>query len=211
MHDPLRVAFEIKRPWPNPRRANGSRYWPALVTVWHREPGGHDSGEVCKEYRRVQNANGEWRYRFLNGWRFHVHHWRLQVSPLQDLRRWALTRCAWCGGRHSKMDAVNISHQWDGPAGRWWQGAPGRYHHDCSAVARAHSSCICVEPQCRDSSAEHGPYGTCARCGNGRAFGDRPGARERQRLLATVPAGKRDPDIYRRVCDMAKADKKVAA
>lgn len=66
MHDPKVIAFDIPRPWPqkhttmrrNPPRwkigisrfwyLNGSEfYWPPLVTVWHNEPGGHDSGTIC--------------------------------------------------------------------------------------------------------------------------------------------------------------------
>lgn len=179
MHDPLVVAFEIRRPRPKtsrPRNTDGTpvkpiRYWPSLVTVWHREPGGHDSGTVCK-----------WDTR----WRFHVHHWRIQVPPLQELRRRLLTRCAWCGGRHRKGDAVNVSHSWDGPRGRWWQGEPGLYHGDCSAVASAHATCVCESPV-----LEHDGYGQCARCGKSRSFGTTEERLTRARELAVIPEGSR--------------------
>lgn len=54
MHDPLVVAFEIKRPWPDSYETTGRRrrYWPAMITVWHREPGGRNSGTVCKQNSR---------------------------------------------------------------------------------------------------------------------------------------------------------------
>jgi hypothetical protein len=176
MHDPLCVAFEIKRPWPHRREANGWRYWPALITVWHREPGGHDSGTVCS-YRT------HWR---------HPWHWRIQVHPLQTLRRRLLTRCSWCGGRSRKGDWVNISHQWDGKRGPWWRGERGLFHRDCSMIENAHRTCVCDHPICRDVSVEHGPYGACTRCGKFRQFGLAPQYLAVRQRLAAIPAGQRD-------------------
>lgn len=176
-------------PWWKPRSwgrfwavAGRRWFWPPLITVWHREPGGHDSGEMCKHYRRWQDGDGTWQTKVLHGWRWHVHHWKIQVHPLQRLRRWALTRCAWCGGRHSKADPVNISHSWDGPRGRWWQGAPGVFHDDCSSVERAHRLCFCPDPL----YTHHGGYGTCMLCGKLRAWRQEPD--EADRLLAAIPA-----------------------
>lgn len=189
MHDPLVVAFEIKRPWPRSYKArtvNGEelpahRYWPALVTVWHREPGGHDSGEVCRHYRR----DGD-RVTVTPGWRFHVHHWKIQVPPLQKLRRRLLTRCTWCGGRSTKGDAVDVSKQWDGSRGRWWRGEPGLYHGNCSAIASAHAACLCESPV-----LEHDGWGQCARCGKQRAHGRTEENLAVMRKLAEIPAGAR--------------------
>lgn len=202
MHDPLVVAFEIRRPWPKRSGIDVRRwYWPPLVTVWHREPGGHDSGEVCKHYRRYQDAAGDWQYKFLHGWKLHVHHWKVQVHPLQEVRRWILTRCAWCGGRHSKGDAVNHSLSWDGPCGRWWQGEPGLYHGDCASVKTAKGRCLCDDPV-----FDMKGWGRCARCDGFRSHGATPAVLERQRLLAAVPDGQRDPDVYRRICQMAQVE-----
>ncbi len=148
MHDPMVVAFEIRRPRPrksdsgvsSPRSsfrgcfwqiAGRRYYWPGLITIWHVEPDGHDSGDICKHYRRTQGPDGEWTTTYLRAWRWHVHHWRIQVHPLQHLRRWALTRCAACGGRSVKGDYVNTSRHWDGPSGKWWQGEPDLYHGRC--------------------------------------------------------------------------------
>ncbi|MGI8333463.1 hypothetical protein ACRYCC_26220 [Actinomadura scrupuli] len=205
MHDPLVVAFEIRRPWPQRSRdrdgrperwrigksafwtlAGRSFYFPSLITVWHREPGGRDSGEVCKHHSRYQDADGKWQWKFHHGWRFHVHHWKIQISPLQRLRRRLLTRCAWCGGRSTKGDAVNVSHQWDGPRGRWWQGEPGLYHHDCSAIDSAHSTCVCEHPV-----LEHDSYGRCARCEGYRPHGMTSEHLARARELKAIPAGAR--------------------
>jgi hypothetical protein len=192
MHDPLVVAFQIRRPWPQKFHGalKGRHHWPTLITVWHREPGGHDSGEVCKHYRKVPGQPAK----FLNGWRLHIWHWRIQVHPLQHLRRWALTRCAWCGGRSRKGDYVNTSHQWDGPRGRWWRGQPGLFHGDCSSVKRAHRLCLCPVPTLTPGSS----YGTCTACGKFHPYAHEPDAADF--LLASLPAGSRiTPDIQPRI------------
>jgi hypothetical protein len=190
MHDPLVVAFEIRRPWPKRMAHPGGqpyRYWPAIVTVWHREPRGRDSGEVCKHYRRWQGIDGEWHVKYLHAWKWHVHHWHLQVRPLQQLRRALLTRCAWCGGRSRKGDVVNYSHSWNGPRGHWWQGEPGLYHGDCSDIATAHRTCTCADPL-----LDHTGYGRCALCGRFRSYGAEPARLARaQRIRESVPVGKR--------------------
>lgn len=198
MHDPLVVAFEIRRPWPTRRDSRGWRYWPPLVTVWHREPGGADALTICRH-------DSHWRWHAVHiRWQAldvathdvggTVHHrirypvldggWRIQVPPLQALRRRLLTRCAWCGGPTRKGDPVNVAHSWDGPRGHWWAGEPGLHHRDCSSVARAHSLCLCTDPL-----LPPGGYGTCALCGRSRAWRQQPD--DADRLLAALPAGSR--------------------
>jgi len=191
MHDPLTVAFEIRRPWPESadwRSKQAARdgvrwrlgapylvvaghglYFPCMITVWHRDPSGYDD-TTCRGGR----------------WQWHIHHWKIQVSPLQRLRRRLLTRCAWCGGRSVKGDTVNVSHQWDGPRARWWQGEKGLFHHDCSAIKSAHSTCVCEQPV-----LEHDTYGQCARCMRHRSFGTDPERLTRVRELAAIPRGER--------------------
>jgi hypothetical protein len=164
------------------RELPGWWHWPAIVTVWHREPGGRDSGEVCRHYRRLPDGTT----RTLRGWRLHAHHWRVQIPPAQALRRRLLTRCAWCHSRDRKGDPVNFSHSWDGPRGRWWQGEPGLYHGDCSAISIAQATCICDDPV-----LEHDTYGKCARCMKSRSFGMTAEGLARARELAAIPAGGR--------------------
>lgn len=166
------------------RLAGRDLYWPPLVTVWHREPGGRDALTVCR--KRVQRPDGSWKY--TRGWGWHAHHWKIQVPPLQELRRRLLTRCAWCGGRSTKRDAVDFSHSWDGPRGRWWQGDPGLYHHDCSTIKTAHGTCVCSRPV-----LEHDTYGRCARCDRSRSFGMTDEWLTRARELSAIPEGARCP------------------
>lgn len=242
MHDPMVVAFVIRRPWPQLttwgargrrwhlatrfRPAPGSpveaealatgrdpfpwwrpRSWrlepvvagralrfPALITVWHREPGGKDSGEVCRHYRRDRLPDGSYRTRILHGWRWHVHHFRVQIHALQALRRWALTRCTWCGGRHRKGDPVNVRNGNRQPV-PWWRGERGLYHHDCSSVEHAHRSCACDEPLVERG----GMYGKCLLCGRHAAGRLEPVRRQQRRMLASVPSGSRDPDVWKQV------------
>lgn len=180
------------RPWWRPRSyskfwrlAGRDFYWPALITVWHREPGGHDALTVCRE--RKQRPDGTWK--LTNGWRWHIHHWRLQVPPLQEARRRLLTRCAWCGGRSRKADPVNVSHSWDGPRGRWWRGEPGLFHMDCSAIHSAHATCVCERP-----IFDYDGWGTCARCSKVRSYGRTEEQLARVRELQKIPAGQREAD-----------------
>jgi hypothetical protein len=125
-------------------------YWPSMLVVWHHDPGNYDAFDVCKRKSH---------------WRWHVHHWHIQIPGLQHLRRSLLTRCQWCKGKSRKGDYVNVSHQWDGPRGHWWEGEPGLYHGECSSVERAHRTCLCEQP-----ILEHNDYGTCIRCLKFRAW-----------------------------------------
>lgn len=171
MHDPLVVAHEIHRPWPK-RTAYGQHpgvrwrfhgsfwvlagnqiYWPPLVTIWHREPGGRDSGEVCKHYTRHQDRDGKWQYRFHGRWKWHVHHWRFQVHPVQHLHRWLFERCTECGHRYPYGYAP-VSHQWDEPRGRWWRVTRRAYHHECSSLKTTRQTLTYTEDLVRRLVAE---------------------------------------------------------
>lgn len=139
-------------------------------------------------------------------WRWHVRHWKIQVQPLQAVRRSLLTRCSWCGGRSRKRDHVNVSHSWDGPRGRWWQGEPGLFHHDCSSLATAHRTCICAAPvieippwtqKLNADDPDRWPltrpdHGTCVACRRFRRAGVmEPSAVAAYAVQQTVPKGQR--------------------
>lgn len=188
MHDPDVVAFDIKRPWPERSEPMGKErwrfrgsfwtiaghglYWPDLVTVWHREPGGRDALTVCRHGRIP--------------WQLHVHHWRIQVPPLQALRRRLLTRCEWCGGRSRKRDVVNHSQTWDGLRSPWWRGERGLFHSDCSSIEQAHRACVCEDPL-----TDHSDYGRCVLCCGYRGYGRSAEHLAQLRVLKAIPAGQR--------------------
>jgi len=89
------------------------------ITVWHVEPRGRDTFDVCKRGSR---------------WKWHVHHWRIQFHYERRLRRFLLERCVLCG-RRFPWGYAPVSHQWDGPRARWRDGVVRRaYHHECSAL-----------------------------------------------------------------------------
>lgn len=158
MHDPMVVAHEIPSPIPHraewrerkgrrwgfdvSRRTNpdnlGQRTYPwwrpvgytlrlagrayglgRLATIWHVEPGGRDAFEVCKHRSR---------------WKWHVHHWHIQIHALQGLRARLFDRCALCG----RKGRPNISHQWDGKRLGWWKfrSREGVYHRECSELGQ---------------------------------------------------------------------------
>ena len=48
MYDPLTVAFEIRRPWPEMRKLPGAGcYYPSIATVWHCDPETDGSDDSC--------------------------------------------------------------------------------------------------------------------------------------------------------------------
>lgn len=178
MHDPEVLAHRITLPWP------GRRFGLTLVEVWHYEPGGADALTVCTRNTR---------------WRWHVRHWRLTFPWLMSWRRYLLTRCSWCGERHTKHDRVDTSHaNWIGadPTAPWWRGQANVAHRDCSSVANAHRLCLCDNP-----GLSHGDYGQCAFCGKFRAWRQVPTIPDR--YLAALPVGSRIPADQR---DWLKAE-----
>ena len=157
-----------------------------LVTIWHDEPGGADSGTVCS-YAAAKR---------------HPQHWTLQWRHWQKIRRTLFTRCEWCGGPSRTGDWVNISHQWYSPRPEhFWQSPRGVYHDDCSSIDRAHKTCLCgVGPWA------NGDYGKCEECGKFRAWKSKADAfhpgDEPLRLLASIPEGQRDRSKYAKASRM---------
>lgn len=67
--------------------------------------------------------------------KWHWWHWRIQVHPLQRLRRWLLTRCEVCGGRFTRGQCA--VGNWDSPPRRWFEsfrGERGLRHSECDNV-----------------------------------------------------------------------------
>jgi hypothetical protein len=177
MHDPMTVAFEIKRPWPEPMR-NGRRYWPPLVTIWHVDPERRGDDDSCDWWGQHRSLNARekaiveatWNLETLldnaphfpssrehlafqelkaalrvwqrrSRWRLpvrlHVWHWRIQIHPVQDFKRWAFSRCSKCGGRF-RWGYAPVTTQWNGHGPRWFRSEEHTFHSDCGRPGNDH-------------------------------------------------------------------------
>ena len=89
-------------------------------------------------FQEVQKAKWEWLKRPRLRWRprYHFWHWRIQIHPLQQLKRWLFTRCSQCGGRF-KWGESCVSNSWGGHGPRWFR-SENVYHtwHSEGTVAR---------------------------------------------------------------------------
>jgi hypothetical protein len=182
MHDPSFLALSIRRPWPQRSSfsASGSHasaprwkcrrgspfmtftgrdlYFPSLISVWHHEPGGRDSGEVCGYPHGLALLR-------------HLRHLSVNVEPIGRFYRWAFTRCSWCGGPSRKGNTVNCKSPGGLDSGErtnlpWWHGEQGIMHGGCTSAADAYRTCICPEPEL--ATRWRFPWSYCARCSGSR-------------------------------------------
>jgi hypothetical protein len=121
-----------------------------LVTIWHDEPGGADSGTVCS-YAAAKR---------------HPQHWTLQWHHWQKIRRTLFTRCEWCGGPSRTGDRVNISRQW---WGAWQLGEgpdPEGYVMDhCASAIRAALADSDADTGEQEAGHRCEPYYSRSQCG----------------------------------------------
>lgn len=158
MHSPEVLVFSIRSPFPSMRRkvkegnprwkspfrrhgfkfrfspfmtlAGYEYYFDSWVDVWHIEPGGADSGTICRT-KWYKDRHG--RDRAKKPWKWHFWHYKISPSLLYKWRRWLFTRCAECGGPSRKGNVVN--HSDGGWHDRWkvplWCGEVHLYHSEC--------------------------------------------------------------------------------
>lgn len=115
MHDPMAVVFDIPAPWFQvwklPNGEHWRRYHPPLITVWHVEPTGADSGRICKGMGSSSltwhNVRWAWTHR---------RHLRIVVPPARRVVRWLRDRCAGCGRRFFWRDS---RHSYGGSGAVW--------------------------------------------------------------------------------------------
>lgn len=62
--------------------------------------------------------------------RWHIHHWKLQIKPLQKYLRWQFSRCAWCG-RRFRWGYNPVTSQWDSDGPKWFKSEKNMYHLEC--------------------------------------------------------------------------------
>lgn len=77
MHDPMTVAFDIKRPWPRvttqpfERKIWGRFYWPTWVTIWHVDPEADGTDDSCGWFKRARHLDPAYLERVRQDFEFH--------------------------------------------------------------------------------------------------------------------------------------------
>ena len=79
----------------------------------------------------IREARPWWRHP-----RWHLHHWKLQIHPLQAFKRWAWSRCCKCGKRF-KWDESVTSNSWNSKGPQWFKGETDIYHDKCGGIGVA--------------------------------------------------------------------------
>lgn len=138
-------------------------YLPTLITIWHVDPERNNDEDSCDwfgmrhmpqngwypvhqdEYERLPDSARNavdfmwylWRSR-MRPWykhpRWHVHHWQIQIHPIQKLKRRLFSRCEVCGKRFPYGYAP-VSRIWGGGGPRWFKNEKGIRHHDCDRAS----------------------------------------------------------------------------
>jgi hypothetical protein len=123
MHDPMTVAFDLYFPkfWTKKRNKRWHD-WVFVMTIWHVDPETDGTDDSCRWFKEGR----PW-YKHP---RWHIHHWKIQIHFIQNLKRWAWSRCAKCGGRF-KWGYAPISTHWYSKGPQWFHGEDHIYHHDC--------------------------------------------------------------------------------
>ena len=123
-----------KRPLNAPERALAEASWD-MATILDNAPHYPDSREhlawrpLHKAINAILSQPSRTHWWQLHP-RWHVHHWRIQVHPLQDLKRWLFSRCAGCGKRFA-YGYSPCTTQWHGTGPRWFRSETYTYHSEC--------------------------------------------------------------------------------
>lgn len=62
--------------------------------------------------------------------RWHVHHWKIQVHLIEDLKRFLFSRCCKCGKGFAWGYTV-CTDSWNGTGPLWFRSEKNVYHSDC--------------------------------------------------------------------------------
>jgi hypothetical protein len=98
MHDPHVLLFDVRRRYKAGRKRRSWDWLLDVLDVWHVEPRGHDSGEVCGRYPRPIGKRLWWAWQ-------HRDHLEFTVKPYRKVRRWLFDRCDGCGRRFLWKDS----------------------------------------------------------------------------------------------------------
>lgn len=128
----------------NPREKALAAAWYELDHVLGNEPFyphprlyGHDPhGEGNRSPKRdMELAFYAWRRRGAIRWhpRWHIHHWKITIIPLQHFKRWMWSRCETCGGPFRWGEAP-VGRGWGGGRLRWFKGDDAVRHMACAGA-----------------------------------------------------------------------------
>jgi len=84
--------------------------------------------------RNLQRGRRHW----WNHPRWHIHHWKIQIHALQNLKRWLFSKCTGCGNRFRWGFAPSCT-EWDSDGPRWFKSETNVYCDKC------HPSAACLE------------------------------------------------------------------
>jgi len=104
-------------------------------------PGWHSNNEKDNEHDRQYTAEkffsciGSFILRERRPWyrhpRWHFWHWKLQIHPLEQFKRWAFSRCADCG-KGFKWGESPWTNSWNSDGPQWFKSERDVHHSDCS-------------------------------------------------------------------------------
>ena len=63
--------------------------------------------------------------------RWHFWHWKIQIHPLQNFKRWAFSRCEKCGKRFA-WGYSPCTTSWNGTGPLWFRSEKHVHHSDCA-------------------------------------------------------------------------------
>lgn len=64
--------------------------------------------------------------------RWHIWHWKIQIHPLEQFKRWAFSRCSDCGGRFA-WGYSPWTNSWNGTGPLWFRSESDVHHSGCPA------------------------------------------------------------------------------
>jgi len=134
-HRPLNAREQaLADAWGNLSHTLGNPPFYPDVRLYGTAPHTEDDHSLIRE---MNHAFYTWQHRGRIRWhpRWHVHHWRIQVHPVQKFRRWAFSRCVGCGRRYS-WGYAPVSGQWGGSGPRWFR-SESNYHQECFPTPHA--------------------------------------------------------------------------
>ena len=171
MHDPKTVAHEIKLfgqyfitiwhvdpetngdedscgwPWPHLTERENT-YVEALIDNeydnlrhWFADCDHYDAKAQLRQIFRLHKG-------LLRPWwkhpRWHFWHWEFQVHPVQEFKRWAFSRCCYCGHRFQWGEAP-LSLTWAGTGPCWFRSEKKIMHIQCYPLHRQKSALAALD------------------------------------------------------------------